>query len=81
MYVAGGVLVLEASLKVLERPSQLRNFKVFTIISTDPTGDRIGDLLTRRVLLTENTEDYWSWPWCTSSASSTPGTPPRIWKS
>jgi hypothetical protein len=56
MYVARGVLVLEAGLKALERRLQLRNFKVF-LISADPTDEEMANLLTHRVLVTEDSEE------------------------
>jgi hypothetical protein len=56
MYVARGVLVVEEGLKALERALQLRNFKVFTV-SANPTDEQMANLLTHRVLVTENSED------------------------
>ena len=56
MYVARGVLVLGASLKALERPLKLSNFKVLAI-SADPTDEEMADLLTHHVLGTEDSED------------------------
>lgn len=56
MYLARGVLVLEAGMKALERPLQLRNFKVL-MMSANPTDQQMGVLLTHRVLVTENAEE------------------------
>ena len=56
MFVAREVLVLAEGLKELEGPLKWRNFKVF-MISADPTDQQMADLLTHRVLVTENSVD------------------------
>ena len=56
MFVAREVLVLAEGLKELEGPLKWRNFKGF-MISADPTDQQMADLLTHRVLVTENSVD------------------------
>ena len=57
MYTARGVLVLEEGLKAPEGPFKSRNFRVF-IISASPTDQQIADLLTHRILITNNATEF-----------------------
>jgi hypothetical protein len=56
MFVKRGVLILDEGLRALESPLKSRNFWVH-IISAVATDQRM-DLLTHRVLITENSKEF-----------------------